>query len=122
MQTKLSNSRQGDRVGRESLHWVGWVGSAACVVALIAWPHRSRADGPLGRYEVTLEGTIPGGTVADTKTHLVWQRESPVQSKSWNEAQDYCQSLGQGWRIPSFKELQTLVVWTGTNEDSRGYQ
>ena len=122
MQTKLVNRSRGcGRVDRERSHGFGWVGGAL-IVALITWPHGSRADGPLGRYEVTLEGTIPGGTVNDTKTHLVWQRESPVQAKSWDEAQAYCQSLGDGWRIPSFKELQTIVVWTGGDEPITGYQ
>jgi hypothetical protein len=70
------------------------------------------------------------GTVTDTITGLVWQRDGsgtrPGCSGSdksgtpgditctWAEAQAYCASLGgaSGWRLPSRKELPTIVDFT----------
>lgn len=71
----------------------------------------SRADAPPGRYSVTAE------TVYDTKTTLTWQRVRSTTTRTWNDATAYCASLttsGGGWRLPSIKELWTLVDLTKT--------
>ena len=53
------------------------------------------------------------GTVDDTVTGLVWQREMPTESYKWEEAQAYCADLSlaeaSDWRLPSIKELSLLV-------------
>lgn len=52
------------------------------------------------------------GTVRDLQTRLVWQKQVPDAFFTWSEARRYCESLsigGSGWRLPSRKELQTLV-------------
>jgi hypothetical protein len=66
------------------------------------------ANPPIGRYNVGAE------TVIDTKTKLVWQRTVPLATYSWQEAKGYCAALGgslggTGWRVPTVKELQTIV-------------
>jgi hypothetical protein len=69
-------------------------------------------DAPAGRY------TITNGTVYDTKTKLTWQQVAPVTIYSWRNAKDYCAGLslaGTGWRLPTAKELQTIV------DESRSY-
>jgi Protein of unknown function (DUF1566) len=56
------------------------------------------------RYEVQ-----PGALVADHATGLVWQRALDPGSYTYPDARAYCAGLGAGWRVPSLKELQTIV-------------
>ena len=74
------------------------------------WALTAVASAPPGRY------SIPGdGTVHDTKTGLVWQRAVAPGSYTWSQAGSYCGGLslaGTGWRLPSVKELMTLVDFT----------
>jgi formylglycine-generating enzyme required for sulfatase activity len=76
---------------------------AVIVVALTA---SADANAPAGRY------TTASGTVYDTKTKLTWQQEVPSGTYSWADARTYCAGLnlnGTGWRLPTCKELQTIV-------------
>jgi len=76
------------------------------VVAWLAMIPGAWATAPAGRY------TISGGTVYDTKTRLTWQQTLSTTTYTWADAQSYCASLplaGGGWRVPSVKELLTLV-------------
>ncbi|MEO7330703.1 MAG: DUF1566 domain-containing protein [Minicystis sp.] len=77
------------------------------VAAAAVTARRVAADAPPGRY------TLPGdGTVLDTKTGLAWQQAVSGPSYTWADAGGYCQNLvlaGSGWRLPSMKELQTIV-------------
>ena len=60
------------------------------------------------RYSI--EGQSPNDTVTDRGTGLVWQRTLSDASYTWSEAQAYCGALdGGGFRVPSMKELQTLI-------------
>lgn len=54
------------------------------------------------------------GTVADTRTQLVWQRDFG-DAKTFESAQAYCASRGAGWRVPGLTELLTLVDPTRSN-------
>jgi hypothetical protein len=68
----------------------------------------AQANAPVVRY------TIAGGTVTDTKTKLVWQQTAPAAPYGWANAMTYCPTLGAslggtGWRLPTIKELQTIV-------------
>jgi formylglycine-generating enzyme required for sulfatase activity len=52
------------------------------------------------------------GTVTDLVTGLTWQREDDNVTKDWPEAVSYCNGLGLaggGWRLPTIKELQSIV-------------
>jgi hypothetical protein len=54
------------------------------------------------------------GTLVDTATGLTWQRAPDPTLRTWSEAGEYCASLGAdggatSWRLPSAKELQTLI-------------
>jgi hypothetical protein len=69
------------------------------------------ADAPAGHFEVD------GEVVNDTKTKLTWQREVSSERLGAAEAASYCAELkvhGSGWRLPSIKELHTLVDETRT--------
>jgi hypothetical protein len=74
-----------------------------------------RADAPAGRY------TYPTTTtVLDTKTGLVWQRKTAMTPASQAGATSTCFNnpsalAGTGWRLPTVKELLTLLDLTRSN-------
>ncbi len=54
------------------------------------------------------------GTVTDNITNLMWQQEDDNKKKlTWNEAKGYCYNLKfagkNDWRLPSMKELKSIV-------------
>jgi hypothetical protein len=64
------------------------------------------AEAPVGRY------VVEQGTVNDTQTRLTWERAPDLTPRVWSQAAPYCSALdlnGKGWRLPSVKELMTLV-------------
>ena len=69
---------------------------------------RAHADAPPLRYSID----AAAGIVKDTRTGLTWQREVGEAKHTWAAAKDYCANLslaGGGFRIPTVKELLTLV-------------
>lgn len=80
---------------------------AGATSALIA--ARSRA-GPTEPFSVTET------TVADQATGLHWQRRPPAEPVTFQAANSYCEGLEldgeDDWRLPSMKELQTIVADT----------
>lgn len=71
----------------------------------------SVAAAPKGHF------VIDNDTVQDTATKLTWQRASPDKSYASIDADAYCSNLkldGTGWRLPTVKELHTLVDETRT--------
>lgn len=81
-------------------------------------PTRVGADAPSGRYVVSTN------TVYDNKTKLTWQRTPSSSSEcpyTYPQAKDYCSTIGAtlggtGWRLPTVKELLTLIDWSKTNQ------
>lgn len=66
----------------------------------------ARADAPPCRYELTSD------TVLDRTTKLTWQRTLDGTLRTQEEAETYCSGLsiaGAGFRLPTVKELQTIV-------------
>lgn len=61
------------------------------------------ASTPADRYVVD----AASGSVTDTRTKLIWRIS--WSSGTWSDAKSRCSSLGNGWRLPSLKELLTLV-------------
>jgi hypothetical protein len=51
---------------------------------------------------------LDGGLVRDTLTGLVWQQQGSTTQMTWADAQSYCSSLGSGFRLPTFKEWDSL--------------
>jgi len=83
-----------------------FLGMVAVVTVLLS--ASAEANAPVGRY------TLSPGTVLDTKTKLTWQRAVPAAMYAWADAKAYCQTLGSslggtGWRLPTIKEIQTIV-------------
>ena len=52
------------------------------------------------------------GTITDLNTGLMWQQTPSSSSFSWQEAANYCDSLGlagySDWRMPTLKELFSI--------------
>ena len=46
---------------------------------------------------------------------LEWQADVPDQEFTWEDAKAYAASLGDGWRLPTIKELLSLVDYETHN-------
>jgi hypothetical protein len=61
----------------------------------------AQASAPSGRY------TVKAGTVLDTKTGLTWQQTASNLTYAQSTASQF--ACTGGWRVPTIKELQSLV-------------
>ena len=76
----------------------------------------AHAAAPTGHYVVS-----GAGTVLDTKSKLTWQQGGSLGT--FAEAKAYCAQVGTtlggaGWRLPTFKELLTLLDLSQTKSSS----
>jgi hypothetical protein len=55
------------------------------------------------------------GLVTDTLTNLVWQQQASTTDMAWDVAKTYCAATGSGFRLPTLKELESLVDLTVTS-------
>lgn len=88
--------------------------TALCTVCVASLATPTEAQVPAGRY------TTNGGTVRDGKTNLTWQKVAPADPSTWALARSYCAGVGAslggtGWRVPTFKELLTIVDDSGVS-------
>lgn len=62
------------------------------------------------------------GTVTDTKTGLMWQKETPESTYTWKEANTYCHKLElvgyKDWRLPTIQELHSIIDYNQYNPAS----
>lgn len=84
-----------------------WILVVGIVLAIMS-SRNSDGAAPAGRFTAT------NGTVTDTKTGLTWQQSSSATGYTWGAGMTYCSSNtaslpGTGWRLPSVKELQSIV-------------
>ncbi|MBN2489754.1 MAG: DUF1566 domain-containing protein [Planctomycetes bacterium] len=89
----------------------------------IAYP---TAGAPLFGQDAQYAGQAPryedsgDGTVTDRVTGLVWQQD-PGPKKTWREALDgaaRCRLANRDdWRLPTIKELYSLILFSGTDPD-----
>lgn len=90
------------KLQQPKFHWF----SLGLLVTLLL-THHGYADAPVGRYIAS------NGTVLDTETNLLWQQGHQGNAPNWSNAQSYCDGLSLnglgGWRVPTVKELQTIV-------------
>ena len=103
-----TSSSEGD------LDWKKWIASTSGITltALNTATHlvrcvrtrvRPASGTPQTRY------TKSDTTVRDNRTGLLWQSTPEATLVGRAEAADRCARLGAGWRLPSVKELLTLV-------------
>ena len=88
----------------------------AVAIVAVTLPTSAGANAPAGQYVVTAGGT-GNGTVYDTKSKLTWQQTVSSTTYSWADAKTYCAGVaaslgGTGWRLPTLKELQSLVDYS----------
>jgi hypothetical protein len=93
--------------------------AAALLMFALALSGPARAAAPAGQYVVT--GTGTNATVLDTKSKLTWTRASRLGT--WAEAKAMCADIGAtiggtGWRLPTYKELLTLLDPSQTSTSS----
>ena len=60
------------------------------------------------------------GTITDSSTGLVWQKQDDAVARSWQQSLTYCTANtaalpGSGWRLPNFRELSTLINYGTTS-------
>lgn len=58
------------------------------------------------------------GTVTDKETNLTWVKKDDGKRRTWEDAKEYCAKFnlsGKGWRLPTVKELISIVDY-----DKRG--
>ncbi len=74
----------------------------------VPFAERSQPAQPLQRFRPNC-----GGTVTDSKTGLMWQRETAPERYNWQGAIDYCNNLQLGgyddWRLPDIEELKSII-------------
>gem|GEM_PF-2805885 len=56
------------------------------------------------------------GTVSDTDTRLLWQKQNDEVTRPWQEALAYCENLTlagyDDWRLPDIRELKSIVDYS----------
>jgi hypothetical protein len=91
-----------------------WLRLAACA-GVVALASLARADAPLDQYAV-FGGSDP--YIQDNYTGLIWQRAASRSQMVWLDmfgpsgpctTLSFPPSYPTGWRVPSYKELMTLV-------------
>lgn len=79
--------------------------TAACCAAY--------ANAPPGHYAVKAQGVV-----RDEKTGLLWEQKASVATFTHDQALAHCSELGLdggGWRLPSIRELNSLVDTSRVN-------
>jgi hypothetical protein len=97
--------------------------AAALVLLVVSLPGAARAGAPAGHYVVSGSGN--NATVHDTKSRLTWLRGSRLGT--WEEAKTTCAGLGAtvggtGWRLPTYKELLTLLDLSQTSSTASDHK
>lgn len=68
---------------------------------------------------------LGGGLAQDRLTGLVWQQQISELDMTWTQAQSYCPSVAPGLRLPTVRELASLIELTmpspGTVIDSTAF-
>jgi hypothetical protein len=86
----------------------------ALALAVAAWPLTPPFASPRC-YPTTRFVVLAGGLVRDTLTQLVWQQQASSTGMNWAAAKTYCSSAGSSFRLPTVKELVSLVDLTVTS-------
>ena len=86
----------------------------ALAIIVVASPRSVDAAAPAGHYVVTPGSGTGNGTVYDSKSKLTWQQTASSTTYTWDAAKTYCAGVGAslggtGWRVPTIKELQSIV-------------
>lgn len=88
-----------------------WLRGSFAAAGVLALASLARADAPPDQYGLF---NATDTVIVDAQTGLTWQRYPTGQQMSFQGAATYCATLSlgtyaTGWRVPSYKELLTLV-------------
>jgi hypothetical protein len=89
----------------------------ALLPALVAWPQPPTRAAPRC-YPTERFKVLDDQFVRDTLTKLVWQRQASTTTMTWATAKTYCSN--SGFRLPTVKELLSIVDLTVRTVDSPG--
>ncbi len=85
-------------------------------VRCVRGPAAPASDTSANRYDLSTTGLA-----RDIKTELTWQRTVPLIRRTLSAAKTYCATgsglPGTGWRLPTIKELMTLVDFSKTTKN-----
>jgi hypothetical protein len=81
---------------------------SAATMAVAQEPAPATGSSPPARFEA-----FNDGTVRDNETGLFWAAKDNGGNANWSGAQQYCQSLGAGWGLPTSDELAKLYLPDG---------
>ncbi|MCP4697683.1 MAG: DUF1566 domain-containing protein [Gammaproteobacteria bacterium] len=92
--------------------WAVWfaIGDMVTIPKDISYYIRCVRGEPVSLDHLLINGS---DTVADTSANLVWQRTDDGISRTWEEAQTYCNDLMlagyDDWRLPVIDELKRII-------------
>lgn len=89
----------------KSMQWRGVLRKTA--LAFVLTTASARAEAPSGRFVLSTE------TAYDVVTKLTWQRSLPPPT-TYAGAEAYCASLSPGFRLPTLKELFSIIDFRQT--------
>jgi hypothetical protein len=84
-------------------------GQASPGSSTYAYPARCVRTVPAPKCYTTRFQVQPGGLVLDAATGLTWRQDVDLAKYTFDDAQLQCLRFGDGWRLPSFSEVQTIV-------------
>jgi hypothetical protein len=64
---------------------------------------------------IDTDSETPGEWV-DPNSVLIWQDPPYGKGSCWDTAVEYCEALGNGWRLPNINELRSLIRGCPQNE------
>jgi hypothetical protein len=91
----------------------------ALAIIMVTSPRSVDAAAPVGHYVVTAGSGTGNGTVYDSKSKLTWQQTVSSTAYALADAKTYCAGVGAslggtGWRVPTIKELLSIVDFSQT--------
>lgn len=81
---------------------------SAATMAVAQEPAPAAGSATTARFEA-----FNDGTVRDNETGLFWAAKDNGGDTNWSGAQQYCQSLGAGWGLPTSDDLVRLYLANG---------
>lgn len=93
-------------IARFKRHAVSAIIIAAAVLAVAAEGDSAARCYIVGRFQIT------GSSVFDGVTGLTWYQNVSPQQLTWSDAATYCSTQAGGFRLPTVKELLSIVDYT----------
>jgi hypothetical protein len=84
-----------------------------CIIVAVRVAASFAEQGAISSPSSRFVAVLDGAAVTDTKTGFTWEQSPDFFYGGWTQAIDHCQAktVGRqtGWRLPSIKELATLI-------------